>query len=521
MNFTLAEVQPIDDDVEVINHLPLDMIHPDPDQPRKTFDPGALADLAADIKARGVKQPITVRVNDDNQVIIVMGERRWRASKLAGLDTIPTITSRSDDDDLERLLDQVSENMSRDDLKPLEIANFINQLYTTHNIKLKDIPDLIKQRGLKPMEGSYVRNMRRLLELPDWARDWIDDGTITPSHGKYILQAKGHDQVMDEIKKSFECSLKDTWNPAPPKISELPQLISEAFEEHYPDISVLRRSGQIKFDIETCKGCQKSKLIKDGPYTALYCFDETCRNDKHQVALEEIRKQHEAEEKKQARKTEMKKPSVTGMDDEPAKGPEEQLSPQQEALKAGRIERTEQYLDSYLIKLLQNELIAKRDTKYDILLWCAAGAPGNANGYYTGGGLRTPEIDHELHDIGINITLKGKLNKDNLLTDIVNNAVESMTRVNLRRLAHHLELILEDDILTEEYLSIKSKQELIDSTPIEVRECFGNWGKQSRESKTHELIEWILEWRQQYDVPQDLQEMYNAYAQDVSGETEE
>lgn len=136
-------------DLDSIRHLPLSQVITDPHQPRKHFEKDTLQALADDIKARGVLQPITVRPTENGKMMIVYGERRYKASRLAKIKSIPTITVTGERDPVDRLIDQVAENMQRDDLKPMELAAFFDSLYTDHNIKLKDIPDILEQRGLK------------------------------------------------------------------------------------------------------------------------------------------------------------------------------------------------------------------------------------------------------------------------------------------------------------------------------------------------------------------------------------
>ena len=194
--------------------LPLDRVMPDPNNPRKDFDEDALQDLADDIKLRGVEQPITVCPLPAGFFRIKLGERRYRASKLAGMDTIPALVAGDNPDEapeLERLLDQVKENCLRKDLTPIEWGLFFKRLREDFQLQVKDIPDMLEQRGMKRISRSYISNFMRLTELPEWASAMIASGKIPGSWGKHLLVACESPKVEKEIREMLEEQIEENF----------------------------------------------------------------------------------------------------------------------------------------------------------------------------------------------------------------------------------------------------------------------------------------------------------------------
>ena len=482
-------------DPDVINHLPLDQVATDPNQPRKKFDETYLQDLASDIAARGVLQPITVRPGNDGKAIIVYGECRYRASQLAGCETIPAITVYTDRDPVDRLIDQVAENLKRADLSPMEMAAFFDALHTEHKIKITEIPAVLEQRGLKKMERSYISNMRRLLNLPQWAKDMIDCGRLTPSHGKHILMAVGHDQVLADIQTGIEI------DDEPITVSELAHVVRDAFGDNYRDITETWGKDGTRFDIDSCAGCKTRKTFKDEyDRTEIYCFDEHCWQQKQDQASDEA--------KENENQIDLVAECNRANADETAAS-HALTSDGAIALQKGRIERTQLYLDEWLRLQLDEHLGEDEANKYRILLWCAAGAPGN----YSASSSWNHRLETPCHDLdskhGIDLCLKDQTDMHELLDRIVKDAVKSMSRANLRRLAHHCEITLEDNyIVTAEYLAIKTKAEIIQATPIAVQDLFDDWSKTCKKP-AGELIDAIINRDHAFGVPADLIDYYN------------
>jgi ParB family chromosome partitioning protein len=177
-----------------IEKIPLDQLKSNPYQPRKHFDKTALEELSASIKLHGVIQPLVISPSD-NGYILIAGERRWRASKLAGLKTIPAIVKKREE--LEQLEIALIENVQRVDLTPLEQAISIARLRDEFNFSYKDIA---KRLG---KAVSTVNNTARLLNLPDDARDALIKGLISEGHARAILAISGDDKRQNYLLKSI------------------------------------------------------------------------------------------------------------------------------------------------------------------------------------------------------------------------------------------------------------------------------------------------------------------------------
>jgi len=505
-------------EMEVITHLPLAKIQPDPNQPRRLFDADELAQFAQFIRADGLIPPILVRHVDDDQHLIIHGERRYRASKMAGRETIPAIIDIRQQGPIDRLIEQVADNL-QSELKPMEIAQFYEDLNSIHNVRNADIPKLLKARGLKEPSREQVSAYRRLLKLPKWAQDLINAGTLTPSHGKYILSAHGLDDVMADIRTDVEMDLVAEGRA--PTVIDLEDTISQAFNNHYIDIHYPSNQEPRYFDPATCKDCKTcKKLTTRNNGEEVFCLNDDCFEQKQTVA----KAQREAgwdikEPKKAPSPTSPEADNPESYEGHDAVESEQQPEPkatslQAEALAAGRVEKTQQYLDNWLRYQLARHLAEDQESIFAILLWAAAGAPGNANGYMTGGGLSHPDISHQDgYKHGINLTLKKHIDHGELSLEIVNKALASMTRINLRRLAHHCEIKLEGNYKIDlDYFRLKTKDELINATPTSVRD---NWMDADAwrtfcKQPLPKLQEQIFVHADDWGVPDDLLEYYEA-----------
>ena len=162
-----------------IETLPLREIEPDPGQPRKTFDDETLAELSASIAEHGLLQPIAVRPKPSGGYLIVAGERRWRASRMAGLTEVPVIVKDVTDEQAMELA--LVENLQREDLDPVEEAAGIRELMTRCNLTQEQAArKLGKSR-------SALANSLRLLSLPETVLELLKSGFITIGHAKVVL----------------------------------------------------------------------------------------------------------------------------------------------------------------------------------------------------------------------------------------------------------------------------------------------------------------------------------------------
>lgn len=187
----------------VIKQIPLVQIGANPDQPRKTFRDAELNDLAASIKEKGVLQPILLRAVSGRpyNYEIVAGERRFRASKLAGLTEIPAVIKKLDDNNAMEIA--LIENVQRENLDPVEEAAAYKNLIEKCNYEMDDVSRLIGK------SASYIRNSMRILELPESVRSMVSNGELSASHARTIAVAENPEKLAQEIVNK-KMSVADT-----------------------------------------------------------------------------------------------------------------------------------------------------------------------------------------------------------------------------------------------------------------------------------------------------------------------
>jgi len=167
--------------------IPVDNIESNPRQPRTIFEPEALHELAASIREHGVLQPILVRPLGQNRYQLVAGERRWRASKEAGLVTIPALVEELDDDTALEIA--IIENLQREDLSPLEEATMYDRMVREHGYSIRKLAEKLgKDKG-------YLENRLRLADAPEEIRELVSLRKDTLSHAYELMK------VQDERKR--------------------------------------------------------------------------------------------------------------------------------------------------------------------------------------------------------------------------------------------------------------------------------------------------------------------------------
>ncbi len=184
------DAQLLVDESERVQKLPVELLAPNPDQPRTTFDADALNELAASIERYGVVQPLVASPHGDGYQIIA-GERRWRASQIAGLKTVPVLVRTSKE--LEQLEIALVENVQRVDLSPLEQAVSIERLHQQFNLTYQ----VIAQRLGKA--ETTVNNIVRLLQLPTDGREALNTKNISEGHARQILALKNSPEKQAEL----------------------------------------------------------------------------------------------------------------------------------------------------------------------------------------------------------------------------------------------------------------------------------------------------------------------------------
>ena len=163
-----------------IQSLAIDQLKPNRFQPRTRFDDAAIEELAASIRTQGVVQPLVVSPDEDGTYTIVAGERRWRASRRAGLETVPVVV-RQVTDDREMLELALVENLQRSDLNPLEEAEAYLSLQEKFGLSQEDIA------GRVGKARTTVTNALRLLRLPDEVQDLLREGRLTAGQARPLL----------------------------------------------------------------------------------------------------------------------------------------------------------------------------------------------------------------------------------------------------------------------------------------------------------------------------------------------
>jgi ParB family transcriptional regulator, chromosome partitioning protein len=182
----LAAILPETTPEAELRELPVDLIRPNPRQPRTRFDHASIESLAASVADAGVVQPLIVRPLADGRYELVAGERRWRAAREAGLGTVPAIVR--DEGEAERLQTALIENMAREDLNPVDEARACAALVEDLGLSKEE---LARRLG---RSRSAISNLVRLLDLPDDVLDLLTAGELSEGHGRAILQARGNEE---------------------------------------------------------------------------------------------------------------------------------------------------------------------------------------------------------------------------------------------------------------------------------------------------------------------------------------
>lgn len=190
------EVQAAIQVASAINEIPLEQIEVNPFQPRSYFDEEALKELAESIKVQGIIQPITVRKLSDSQYQIITGERRCRASKMAGLKTIPAYVRTAND---QQMLEMgLIENIQRENLNPIEISLSYQRLISECNLKQDELGDRVGKNR------ATVANYLRLLKLPPDIQIAVRDNKLSFGHARAIINIDSVEKQLAVFKKIMD-----------------------------------------------------------------------------------------------------------------------------------------------------------------------------------------------------------------------------------------------------------------------------------------------------------------------------
>ena len=217
-----------------VTEMDINKIFPNPNQPRKHFDEEALQELSNSIKIHGIIQPIVVNKDDDDKYMIIAGERRWRASRLAGLTSVPVVIKNY----TEKQVKEVSliENLQREDLNPIEAARAIKQLMEEYNFTQEAVAERIGK------SRSNITNTLRLLALYPEVIKMVEEGKLSSGHARALVVVEDANQQIKLARnacdgkmsvRDLEKAVKNTLNPEKKAVKvieqslELKELISD------------------------------------------------------------------------------------------------------------------------------------------------------------------------------------------------------------------------------------------------------------------------------------------------------
>jgi len=173
--------------------LPIYKVEPNPNQPRRDFDPEELQSLADSISTHGIVQPLTVREVNDGYYQIIAGERRWRAARLAGLTEVPAVVMEADDRKVMELA--LIENLQREDLNPVEEAMGYRSLMEEYGLTQEEAASRVGR------SRPAVANTLRLLNLPEPVLEMLRKGELTAGHARAVLKLKSEKKQLEAAQK--------------------------------------------------------------------------------------------------------------------------------------------------------------------------------------------------------------------------------------------------------------------------------------------------------------------------------
>lgn len=250
--------QDVSDD-DIIQHIPIVEIRPNPYQPRKHFNENALADLANSIQQHGVMQPIVVRKSIKGYTLVA-GERRLKASRLANKTKIPAIIKQITDDEM--MILAIIENLQRENLTAIEEAQSYQQLMTHLGLTQAEVATKLGK------SRPYIANMLRLLALPSRIQHLITSQKLSSAHGRTLLPLKEEDVMMTVAEKC----MRENWSvraleayvnefvfrekktekqtTKPNFIRKYEAQLKEVYGAHV-DIAIVKKTGRISFEFNS------------------------------------------------------------------------------------------------------------------------------------------------------------------------------------------------------------------------------------------------------------------------------
>ncbi len=229
-------------------------IEPNRDQPRKQFDEEALAELSDSIAQHGVLQPLLVRPMPDGGYQLVAGERRWRASRMAGLTEVPVVIRDLTDAQVAELA--LVENLQRENLNPLEEANGYKELSEKFGYTQEKISEIVGK------SRPSIANALRLLNLPESVQEMVSDGSLSMGHARAILSLEDDKMKIDLAKLVIQndISVRETERVARNMMKEAPKKSKAKKRNPYYDEAELALSEVLGRKVKITKSSKKGAL---------------------------------------------------------------------------------------------------------------------------------------------------------------------------------------------------------------------------------------------------------------------
>lgn len=233
-------------------------------QPRKNFDPEALAELADSIREHGILQPLTVRKLDSGYYQIVAGERRWRAARMAGLDKVPVIVVEADDQTAAELA--MIENLQREDLNPMEEAAGYKTLIDLYHMTQEEAAKRVGK------SRSAVANALRLLDLSEPVRVFVEEGKLTAGHARALiplpsdLQEEAAKEVMDgglSVRQTEQLAKVKTAQRKKPEIIVKKEMLDDPKDIDYTTEAQKELSAKLGRGVRIVNGRKKGRIELD------------------------------------------------------------------------------------------------------------------------------------------------------------------------------------------------------------------------------------------------------------------
>ena len=244
--------------------VPLTDVETNAGQPRKNFDPEALAELADSIREHGILQPLTVRKLDSGYYQIIAGERRWRAARMAGLDKVPVIVVEADDQTAAELA--MIENLQREDLNPMEEAAGYRTLMDLYHMTQEEVSKRVGK------SRSAVANALRLLDLSEAVRVFVEEGKLTAGHARALiplpsdLQEEAAKEVIDgglSVRQTEQLAKMKTAQRKKPEIVVKKEMLDDPNDIDYTTEAQKELSAKLGRGVRIVNGRKKGRIELD------------------------------------------------------------------------------------------------------------------------------------------------------------------------------------------------------------------------------------------------------------------